>query len=95
MTKQKITVRVAGRDYTLISPDSPEYLRRVAAYVDRKLSETAQAARVPLAGATVLAAIELGDELMRAQDENQRLRRELAEVRAELEALRAGGGESA
>ena len=94
MTKQKITVRVAGRDYTLISPDSPEYLRRVAAYVDRKLSETAQAARVPLAGATVLAAIDLGVMPGMPMD-HESLRRELAEVRAELEALRAGGGESA
>lgn len=90
MTKQKITVRVAGRDYTLISSDTPAYLRRVAAYVDRKLNETALAARVPVAGAAVLTAIELGDELMRAQDENQRLRRELAAVRGELERLQAG-----
>lgn len=85
MTKQRITVRIAGRDYTLISPDSPEYLQRVAAYVDRKLTETSLAARVPLAGATMLAAIDLADELMQAQDENQRLRRELARLRAQGE----------
>lgn len=79
--KQRVTVRVAGRDYTLLSTDTPEYLQRVAAYVDRKLTENAAAARVPVANAAVLTAIELGDELMRAQDENQRLRRELEKMR--------------
>lgn len=79
--KQKVNVRVAGKDYTLISEDSPEYLQRVAAYVDRRLMENAAAARVPVSGAAILTAISLGDELMRAQDENQRLRRELLELR--------------
>ena len=34
MEKQKTTVRVAGKDYALVSTDSPEHLNRVAAYVD-------------------------------------------------------------
>ncbi len=79
--KQRVTVRVAGKDYTLLSTDTPDYLQRVAAYVNLKMSENAAAARVPIANAAVLTAIELGDELMRAQDENQRLRRELEKLR--------------
>ena len=39
MEKQKINVRVAGKNYTLVSSDPPEYVRRVAALVDRRLSE--------------------------------------------------------
>ena len=30
MEKQKTTVRVAGKDYALVSTDSPEHLNRVA-----------------------------------------------------------------
>ena len=41
MEKQKITVTVAGKNYTLVSSDPPAYVKRVAAFVDRKLSETA------------------------------------------------------
>ena len=33
MEKQKITVTVAGKPYTLVSEDPPEYVKRVAAYV--------------------------------------------------------------
>lgn len=84
--KQKTVVRVGGKDYTLISGDDPAYLQRVAAYVDRCLNETALAARLPLANATVLTAISLGDELMKAQEENRRLRRELQQLREQTAA---------
>lgn len=83
--KQKTYVRVAGKEVALISEDDPNYVRRVAAYVDRKMNETAAALHMPVAAVTVLTAIELGDELMKAQDENQRLRRQLLALRGEME----------
>ena len=70
MDKQKTTVRVAGREYTLVSSDSPEYIGRVAAYVDRKINEAALAAHLPVDKAAVLVALNIADELMRAHDEN-------------------------
>ena len=83
MDKQKTTVRVAGREYTLVSSDSPEYIGRVAAYVDRKINEAALATRLPVDKAAVLVALNIADELMRAHDENSRLRRELMALRQE------------
>ncbi len=83
MEKQKATVRVAGRDYTLVSSDTPEYINRVAAYVDRKITETSLAARLPVDKAAVLVALNIADELIRAHDENSRLRRELAALQDE------------
>ena len=83
MDKQKTTVRVAGREYTLVSSDSPEYIVRVAAYVDRKINEAALAAHLPVDKAAVLVALNIADELMRAHDENSRLRRELMALRQE------------
>ena len=74
MEKQKITVSVAGKPYTLVSADPPEYVRRIAAYVDRKLSETMTATNLPSAQAAVLACFNLAEELIRAQDENAVLR---------------------
>ena len=77
MEKQKTTVRVAGRDYTLVSSDAPEYISRVAAYVDRKITETALATRMNVDKAAVLVSLNIADELMKAHDENSRLRREI------------------
>ncbi|MBP3452863.1 MAG: cell division protein ZapA [Clostridia bacterium] len=81
MEKQKTTVRVAGRDYTLVSSDAPEYISRVAAYVDRKITETALATRMNVDKAAVLVSLNIADELMKAHDENSRLRREIAALR--------------
>ena len=44
MDKQKVTLRVAGKEYALVSSDSPEQLTRVANFVDRSISETIFAA---------------------------------------------------
>lgn len=81
MEKQKTTVRVAGRDYTLVSSDGPAHVSRVAACVDRKISEISLSARLPVDKAAVLAALNVTDELMKSQEENSRLRRELAALR--------------
>lgn len=81
MEKQKVTVRVAGKEYTLVSSDPQEHMSRVAAYVDRKLSEMMYATRMPLSNTAVLAALNIADELMKAHDENSRLRRELNALR--------------
>lgn len=82
MEKQKVTVRVAGKEYTLVSSDTQEHMSRVAAYVDRQLSETMYATRMPLSNTAVLVALNIADELMKAHDENSRLRRELNALRS-------------
>jgi len=76
-------VTVAGKEYTLVSSESPEYMNRVAAYVDRKLEEMAMATRLPSNMVAVLTALNMADELMKSHDENSRLRREIMALRAE------------
>jgi cell division protein ZapA len=71
MEKQKITVTVAGKPYTLVSSDPPEHVKRVAAYVDRTLSETAAATKLPSAQTAVLTCFRMAEELLKAQDENR------------------------
>lgn len=81
MDKQKTSVRVAGKEYTLVSADSPEHISRVASFVDRRITETAFASRMNKENVAVLVALNMADELMKAQDENARLRRELNALR--------------
>ena len=81
MEKQKITVRVAGKEYALVSSDRPEHLSRVAAYVDRCITETTFATRLNKENVAVLVSLNIADELMKAHDENARLRRELNALR--------------
>ena len=87
MEKKRVTIRVSGKDYNMTSSDSEAYVRRVAAYVDRKIGELTLATRLPAADAAVLTAITLADDAFKAQDENTRLRRELDQARLEIDRL--------
>ena len=80
MEKQKITVTVAGKNYTLISGDPPEFVKRVAAFVDRRLSETAAVTNLPSGQAAVLTCFNLAEELLKVQDENTLLRRQMEQL---------------
>lgn len=85
MEKIRVTVRIAGKDYTMSGYDKEDYVRRVAMYVDRKLQELSMATRMPMQDVSVLAAVTIADDMLKAQDEVSRLRRELEETRAQLE----------
>ena len=80
MEKQKITVTVAGKNYTLISGDPPAFVKRVAACVDRKLSETEAVTNLPSGQAAVLTCFNLAEDLLKAQDENAMLRRQVEQL---------------
>ena len=80
MEKRSMTVTVAGKPYTLVSSDPPEHVKRVAAYVDRELSETAAVTKLPSAQAAVLTCFRMAEALIRAQDENRVLLRRLEKI---------------
>ena len=71
---------VAGRNYTLVSGDPPAYVKRVAAFVDRKLSETEAVTNLPSGQAAVLTCFNLAEDLLKAQDENAMLRRQVEQL---------------
>lgn len=81
-------VRIAGRDYTITSTDSPEHVRRAAVYADRRISETASGGFMNRENAAVIASLYMADELLSAQDDNTRLRRELMLAKQELQQLK-------
>ena len=80
MEKRKMTVTVAGKPYTLVSGDPPAYVKRVAAFVDRKLSETEAVTNLPSGQAAVLTCFNLAEDLLKAQDENRMLQRRMEEM---------------
>ena len=89
MQKIRTTVRIAGKEYTIASYDSEEYVNRVAAYVDRRMSELAAATKLPAAQLAVLTAVNATDDMLKSRDEIQRLRAQIDELHAQLEALKA------
>lgn len=89
MEKTRTTVRILGREYTMTSYDEESYVKRVAGFVDRKMTELSLSTRLPHAQLAVLTALNVADDMLKAHDENNRLKRELAQVRAQLESVQA------
>jgi len=79
--KNKVVVNLMGREYALLTQGDPAQVQRMARYVDRRMREAAITARAGDGMIHVLTAMTLADELFRAQDENVRLKRELAALR--------------
>lgn len=91
MEKQKITVTVAGKNYTLVSGDPPAFVKRVAAFVDRKLNETAAVTNLPSGQAAILTCFNLAEELLKAQDENTLLRNQVGQLARNAKAIQNSG----
>lgn len=71
-------VEIFGERYALRATDSPEYLNRVADYVDGKFREVAKEgpALTPVKVA-VLASLNIADDLFKRDEAKQRAEREL------------------
>ena len=72
MEKIRTTVRVAARinsEIARASYDPEAHVQRVAAFVDRKLNELSAATRLPQAQLSVLAALNIADDMLKAHDE--------------------------
>lgn len=100
----KITVVVADRTYTLTSPDQPEYVQKVANYVDEQVKKLAEASHASTLDAGIMTALNIADgyfkeleaaEHLRQQvkqyaDESSKLKQEAADLRRELLRLQKG-----
>ena len=89
MEKRKMTVTVAGKPYTLVSTDPPEYVRRVADFVDRKLNETMTVTHLPAGQAAMMTCFNLAEDLLKAQDEAAFARKQMEKMVKEQEAEKA------
>lgn len=96
--RNKITVSIAGQEYTIVAEESEEYVKRCAALLDRQVKEVMAGTHLGRSDAAVLTAMNLTDQLLKEQetddalrrqikeslDENARLKMELSEARREI-----------
>lgn len=77
--KQKITVTIAGHNYTLVAEENENYVRQVAAHVDSRLREVMNQSRLSQADGIVLTAINIADQYFQEQQAAENLRRQIKE----------------
>lgn len=64
------TVTIFGKDYPIASDQNPEYVQRLADYVDRRMNEIANDGEsFSTARVAILACLNIADELMRTKTE--------------------------
>ncbi len=77
-----VRVRIAGDEYSIRGKGSPDYIRQLAQMVDKYLSPVVQQfPNLPRNRASILALMNMADELEKQKQEN----RELMELVAEVE----------
>src|SRR5947207_1583085 len=83
-----IPVEISGQRYPIRTALDPEYVVRLAAYVDQKMRAVAES--TPTGDSVrfaVLAALNIADELFRCREMNSQRNGQLAERAGELERL--------
>ena len=72
--KNRVTVTIAGQEYTLVGTEEASYTEKVAAHV-----EVLSGAHVSLVDGAILAAVNIADEYFKEVEAAENLRRQLKE----------------
>lgn len=86
--KNRVSVLIGGINYSLVSEDSAEYIKKVAALVDLKMKELGSASNYLTNNSkAVLTAINIADDFLKRNDrvrevvnENEELKRRIREL---------------
>lgn len=73
----RVTMNICGQEYVLVAEESAGYMEKVGAMVDKKMAELMDSAHIGRSDAAVLAAVNMADELLKAQENADNLRRQL------------------
>ncbi len=92
--EQTTEVEILGERYVLRATDSPDYLQRVAAYVDGKCLEVTKDGQIlPPSKVAVLASLNIADELFKRDEAGRRAEAQvLARIDEIFALLHRGGG---
>ena len=75
--ENRITISICDEEYTFVAEEAPSYMQKVGSYVNDKMSELLDAAKVGRTDAAVLTAVNITDELFKAQAEADQLRAQI------------------
>ena len=82
----RVVINICGEELTFIAEESSSYMQRVGAYVNDKMAEVLDSSKVGRTDAAVLTAVNIADELFKAQAAAEQLRSQIKAGRAQSEA---------
>ncbi len=87
--RNRVEVKIAGKDYAIVGTESEEYIQRVGLYVDRKMIEIMRGNnKLSTSMAAVLTAMNVADDFFKARENEVILKKELKKNHEELQHLK-------
>jgi len=84
-SKNKVEVKIHGKEYTVVGTEPDEYIQKVALYVDKKMNEiTMMNERLSTSMVAVLTAINVADEFFKCKQDLDNLRLQLQQYIEDL-----------
>lgn len=84
--KNKVNIRICGNDYTIVGPESEEYIQKVSLYIDKKMREVMEGnPKLSTAMAAVLTSINIADDYFKANNDLDNLRKQVQVYAEELD----------
>jgi cell division protein ZapA len=82
----RVDVEIFGKVYTVQGDKDPDYVRRVAEFVDRKMREISQVTdTVSTSRIAILASLNIADELMTILEESEELKGRMKQLTDQIE----------
>lgn len=86
--KNRVQINLGGRDFTLLADEEEGYVRNVVAQVDEQLHKMMQESGLSLMDSALLSAVNFCDEMIKAQETAENLRRQLKEYLEEASRIK-------
>jgi Uncharacterized protein conserved in bacteria len=87
--KNKVEIRIAGKEYTIVGTESEEYIQKIGLYIDRKMNEVMRANnKLSTSMAAVLTSMNVADDFFKCHENESNFRKEAKRLQEELESLR-------
>lgn len=82
----RVDVEIFGQVYTVRGDKDPDYVRKVAEFVDRKMREISQVTEtVSTSRIAILASLNIADELMTLLEEAEQLKARMRDLTRKIE----------
>lgn len=89
-SRNKVVIRISGKDYTLVGTETDEYIQKVGLYIDKKMNEIlTRNSSFSTSLAAVLTAINVADDFFKSCESEGILREEKESICEELDKLRS------
>jgi len=87
--KNRVEVRIAGKEYILVGTATDEYIQKIALYVDKKMNEIMKSNhKLSTAMAAVLTALNVADDYFKSLKNSEDLEKKLKRVQEHLDILK-------